>query len=171
MNHTIIAPNYSQMQRSKSSTKKTTSKLNEYNSWIMLRPCSHIYFLFFGEDSTPKIHQGEISIHSFFVSITVTFAGAQWWCAVFWFPCVGRNSLLQLTDKQWCVWNNVQGCRWRVSQRIIVRDTTQGHCRSLHLPNINMNVCIHAGHHMRAGLSLNLNLNNGWTVIYQPLHI
>lgn len=103
--------------------------------------------------------------------ITVTFSGAQRWCAVFLFHCVGRNSLLQFTDKR-CVWDNLQACRRRVSQRSAFRDTIREPRRRLHLPILSMNVGIHANHadHMKAWLSLNMNLNNSWTLIYQPLH-
>lgn len=87
------------------------------------------------------------------------------------FHCVGRNSLLQFTDKRF-VWDNLQACRCRVSQRSAFRDTTREPRRRLHLPILSMNVGIHANHadHMKAWLSLNMNLNKSWTLIYQPLH-
>lgn len=70
------------------------------------------------------------------------------------FHCVGRNSLLQFTDKR-CVWDNLQACRWRVSQRSAFRDTTWEPRRRLHLPILSMNAGIHANHadHMKAWLS------------------
>lgn len=138
----------------------------------MLTPCSHTSFLFFAEGSTPRYTEGNFPPAPSLSAITVTFSGAQRWCTVFLFHCVGRNSLLQFTDKQWCVWDNLQACRWRVSQRGAFRDATQEPWRSLHLPILSMNVGIHANHadHMKAWLSLNMNSNNSWTLIYQPLH-